>query len=291
MQAKKELWSYGPSERVWVGKYKNSHNLPHWHDDCELIFVESGEVDVFCDGKTYPLKTGNGMFICGGQVHYMIAKEHGAALITIVFHYELIKRYFRGLSLSIPVLAGEYPIEKTYHSVMGELKSRKNFYRETAENAIEQLMLQIFRGEALVKKPQKSETHEQFKKLLDEISVNFEFFTLASAARFMNMNSSYFSRFFHATAGIPFSKYLNYVKVENAVAKIRERRFTMTEIALACGFGTIRNFNRTFKALTGYTPTKMPMEFQFSADFINQGMRSENPTLSDCELLESSNKT
>ena len=81
------------------------------------------------------------------------------------------------------------------------------------------------------------------------------------------------------------------MKVENAVAKIRERRFTMTEIALACGFGTIRNFNRTFKALTGYTPTEMPMEFQFSADFINQGMHSENPTLSDCELLESSNKT
>lgn len=288
MQAKRELWNYGVGERVWVGKYRNSHNLPHWHDDCELIFAEMGEVDVFCDGKTYALKAGDAMFICGGQVHYMAAKECGVVLTTLVFHYELIKRYFRGLSLVSPVLVGRYPIREAYDRIMAELKGGEQFYGEIAENEIERLMLQIFRREVLLPKAQRSETHEQFKKLLEEINVNFEFFTLTTAAQFMNMNVSYFSRFFHASAGIPFSKYLNYVKVENAVAKLKECKYTVTEIAVECGFGTIRNFNRTFKALTGYAPTEMPLEFQFTADFINKGIHSENPTLSDCELIESS---
>ena len=290
MQAKRELWNYGPGERVWVGKYKNSHNLPHWHDDCELIFAESGEVDVFCDGKIYTLKKGAAMFICGGQVHYMIAKECGVVLTTLVFHYELIKRYFRGLTLNTPVLCADYPIEKTYQVIITELKVKKNFYRELVENELERLMLQIFRREKLTLKPQRNETREQFKRLLDELSVSFEFFTLTNAAKFMNMNVSYFSRFFHANAGISFSKYLNYVKVENAVAKLKAEKCTATEIAVACGFGTIRNFNRMFKTLTGYTPTKMPLEFQFSADFINKGTNCGNPTLSDCELIESSNR-
>lgn len=288
MQANRELWNYGTGERVWVGKYKNSHNLPHWHDDCELIFVESGELDVFCDGKTYTLKRGNAMFLCGGQVHCMIAKEGGVVLTTIVFHYELIKRYFKGYSLTTPVLCGTYPIQETYFVLMEELQSKKNFYREAVEQVLTGLMLQIFRGEELVPKAQRNETHEQFKKLLDEIGIHFEFYTLETAARFMNMNVSYFSRYFHLSAGITFSKYLNYVKVENAVSMLKERKYTVTEIAVSCGFGTIRNFNRTFKALTGYAPTEMPMVFQFSSEFINKGLRSEDPTLSDCELMESS---
>ena len=289
MQAKRELWNYKTGERVWVGKYKNSHNLPHWHDDCELIYAESGEVDVFCDGKMYTLKAGNAMFICGGQVHYMVAKECGVVLTTIVFHYELIKRYFRGLRLISPVLVGNYPITEIYNELMKELQGGKSFYREIAENVIDRLMLRIFREEELTKKTQRSETQEQFKRLLDEISLRFDFFTLTNAAQFMNMNVSYFSRYFHASAGISFSKYLSYVKVENAVAKLKEGKFTVTEIAVECGFGTIRNFNRTFKALTGYSPTRMPIDFNFSADFINKGIYSENPTLSDCELMESSN--
>ena len=286
MQAKRELWKYGVGERVWIGKYKNSHNLPHWHDDCELIYVEEGAVDVFCEGTSYALTKGESMFICGGQVHCMKAKECGVVLTTIVFHYELIKNYFRGKRLPSPKLLGKYPIEESYQTIFSECKDKKNFYREVVENEILRLMLNIFRGEGLMEKTQQSETREQFKKLLDEIEECFEFYNLERAAKFMNMNPSYFSRYFHARAGISFNKYLNYVKVENAVLQLKERKYTATEIAVACGFGSIRNFNRTFKLITGYAPTTMPQDFHFSAEFINKGAQNQNPTLSDCELIE-----
>ena len=30
MSKTKELWSYLAEEKVWVGKYLNSHNISHW---------------------------------------------------------------------------------------------------------------------------------------------------------------------------------------------------------------------------------------------------------------------
>ena len=52
---KKESWSYNNNEKVWVGKYQNSHNISHWHNDCELIYVCQGEIAVFA-AKTVHLK-------------------------------------------------------------------------------------------------------------------------------------------------------------------------------------------------------------------------------------------
>ena len=74
MLAKHEVWKYQGAERVWVGKYKNSHNLPHWHYDCELLYVEEGEIDVFCEKKNYRLTRGDALFVANGQVHYMHAQ-------------------------------------------------------------------------------------------------------------------------------------------------------------------------------------------------------------------------
>ena len=34
------------AERVWTGRYRNLHNLPHWHLENELICVERGTVTV-----------------------------------------------------------------------------------------------------------------------------------------------------------------------------------------------------------------------------------------------------
>ena len=49
MLAKREIWKYPEEAHVWVGKYRNSHNLLHWHYDCEFVYVERGSIDVFCE--------------------------------------------------------------------------------------------------------------------------------------------------------------------------------------------------------------------------------------------------
>ena len=53
-----------------------------------------------------------------------------------------------------------------------------------------------------------------------------------------------------------FSMYLNHIRVNKAIDLIQNTDLSMTEIAMNCGFETIRNFNRVFKEIMGCTPSE-----------------------------------
>ena len=64
-----------------------------------------------------------------------------------------------------------------------------------------------------------------------------------------------------------FSEYLNIIKVENAILLMRkDDHATMTSISLKCGFSTVRNYNRVFKEVTGYSPRALPKDFTMDTD-------------------------
>lgn len=288
MLAKHEVWKYQGAERVWVGKYKNSHNLPHWHYDCELLYVEEGEIDVFCEKKNYRLTRGDALFVASGQVHYMHARPD-TVLEVFVFDYNIIKPFSDGLIPVSPKLEGDYDLPGRYERLRRILTGKQPFCDAEAECEIARLVIDVFRGEELTKRPEAGTTVQAFKRLLGEIAEKYEFYTFEDAAGFMGMSPAYFSRFFHNAAGMTFSQYLNYVRVENAVHLLRsDKNLQMTEIAIRCGFSTIRNFNRTFKELTGFSPRRLPEGYTLDDKFSYSGAEGEScdPTLTDCELIE-----
>ncbi len=287
MIAKHEIWKYSDTEKVWAGKYKNSHNLLHWHYDCELLYVEHGKIDVFCERVRHTLTDGQALFVDSGQVHYMRAQDPETVLVVIIFDYNLIKSFTGEVCLASSLLSSDYGIPDVYAKLRKELKEKKFFYDASAACEITKLMIDIFRGEKLVSRPEIGSTIQSFKALLGQINEKFEFYSFEDAASFMGMSPAYFSRYFHSAAGMTFSQYLNYVKVDNAVHLLRtDKSLQITEIAIRCGFSTIRNFNRTFKDLTGFPPKRLPADFSFDDKFSARGTESFNPTLTDCELIE-----
>ena len=73
MLAKREIWNRTNSSDVWIGKYLNSNNLPHWHSNCELLTLEKGALEVVCENKTYFMEQNDSLFIDSEQIHYMQA--------------------------------------------------------------------------------------------------------------------------------------------------------------------------------------------------------------------------
>ena len=55
MSRNKESWAYNENEQVWVGKYQNSQNISHWHNDCELIYVLQGKINIMHNKNNYIL--------------------------------------------------------------------------------------------------------------------------------------------------------------------------------------------------------------------------------------------
>ncbi len=286
MIAKREIRNYSEPVKIWVGKYKHSHNLLHWHYDCELLFVEKGSIDVFCRRKTHALKEGDALFLGRGEVHYMTARDEDTTLIVILFDYDILRPYLGDVQLASPLLRGSYPIPEVYAKVRGLLLEKAPCSGVRAAAHIMLLMADVFAGEELSARETEDGTTKRFKELMEHISEKYEFFTFSDAAAFMGMSEGYFSRYFHAVTGITFPKCLNYVRTERAIELMQSGERSMTEIASLAGFGTIRNFNRVFREITGYAPRELPSDYLLTDGFVYPTNAPFDPTLRDCELLE-----
>lgn len=290
MQARREQWQYKDGSKVWLGRYRNSHNMPHWHYDCELLYVEHGALNIFCNGESYTANEKQVFFIDSKQVHYMHALSADTIVKMIIFNYDIIKPFAEKLTLSSPLLSEDYDFLDMYEILKSELKNEQDFYGYVTAQIILLYIIKAFRKEQTTVKEKTDRVIERFKTLLSEIDEKYEFYDLNSAAEHMFMNPAYFSTLFHKLTGMTFSRYLNYVKCENAVAILNSgESVPMTEIALRCGFTTIRNFNRIFKSYTGYSPKSLPKDFVMQESFTRLNESSQNPTAVECELLESSN--
>ncbi len=289
MLAKRQVWNYTDKTKVWAGKYRNSHNLLHWHYDCELIYVERGSIDVFCEKHTHTLSEGQALFISSGQMHYQRANDPETVLCVVIFDYNLIEPLLGKMQLESPLLKNSYNFPAFYQSLLSVLKKKKPLFGAEAICRTAQFMIEIFRGEQLVLKQEQDKTAEAFKRLLERIEESYRDYTFPDAVNFMGMSEAYFSRYFKGATGTTFSQYLNYVRVNNAVRLLQNTHDTpMTEIADLCGFATIRNFNRIFKELTGFSPSRLPRGYALDDKFSFPSDKAFNPTLYDCEMIESS---
>lgn len=282
---RRESWNYNDGVDVWIGKYRNSRNLPHWHLDCELIAVECGQLEVTCENKNYTLAQNEAFFIDSQQVHFMHAKSTDTTLTVIIFNYDIIKKYFAGKSLVCPKLNDKYDVAKLYGELKCELQSKLPFYNEAAKGLLSRFFIDVFRAEKIETRKEKTASG-RLKALLDKIEKEYDTVTFEDAYDFMAMDESYFCRYFKRATGMAFTQYLNHIKIDNAIRLLKQDTgASVTSVAFACGFGSIRHFNKVFKDLTGYAPTNIPDNYSLTRYSFHTD-NEFNPTLQDCILLE-----
>lgn len=74
--------------------------------------------------------------------------------------------------------------------------------------------------------------------------------TIAGVSRF------HFTRLFKEVMGISFSDYLNHLRVKKAEEMLPHNEMNISEVAYKSGFNSLRQFERTFKKITGKTPVE-----------------------------------
>lgn len=96
----------------------------------------------------------------------------------------------------------------------------------------------------------------QLEKALNYIDANLtRELTLDSIAQAAGMSRSHFSAVFKSMNGVTAWDYINNKRIELALHLLRQGRLSITQIALECGYGTMANFNRSFKKVTHCTPS------------------------------------
>lgn len=78
--------------------------------------------------------------------------------------------------------------------------------------------------------------------------------SLEAVAEVAAMEKTYFSTFFHEKVGVPFSSWLQYLRISKALGLMGSGDYSVTEVATRVGFDNLTTFRRTFKKWTNLTP-------------------------------------
>lgn len=286
MLAKFEKRAYAGNEHVWVGKYRNLHNISHWHMEHELIACREGSAQVMLDDTMFNITQQQCIFCHSGCVHYISASPDSLLLVCL-FNEKMYDPITSPFTLENPVFEDRYGILPKLSEIRHELQNQPIFFECRTEAMIGEILVDVFRGEPLRKAQwQFSDVITRYKQLLNHIDLEYEHITYRNAVQFMNMSDAYFSRYFKRQAGMTFSQYLNVVRIEKAVQLLdSDPTIKITDVMLRCGFNTIRSFNRVFREVTGFTPTTLPPGYVLNTRSVPTIQGSFDPTLSDAELL------
>lgn len=286
MLAKFEKRAYAGNEHVWVGKYRNLHNISHWHMEHELIACREGSAQVMLDDTMFNITQQQCIFCHSGRVHYISASPDSLLLVCL-FDEKMYDPITSPFALENPVFEDRYGILPKLSEIRHELQNQPIFFECRTEAMIGEILVDVFRGEPLRKAQwQFSDVITRYKQLLNHIDLEYEHITYQDAVQFMNMSDAYFSRYFKRQAGMTFSQYLNVVRIEKAVQLLGSApTMKITDVMLRCGFNTIRSFNRVFREVTGFTPTTLPPGYVLNTRSVPTIQGSFDPTLSDAELL------
>lgn len=285
MLAKFEKRAYEGREKVWVGKYRNLHNISHWHMENELIYCQTDYADVMLDDKVFRINAGECIFCASGRVHYIDASENSTLLVCLF--NEKLTSFAGQLVPANPVFRDEFHIGDRLTALRRELRDKPAFFEMKAESIICEIMVDIFRAFPLSEAASVDATMDRYKLLLNRIDSDYEFICFQDAAQFMHFSDAYFSKYFKRQAGMTFSQYLNVVRIEKAVELLTaDPKMRISDIAMRCGFATIRSFNREFSRIVGYSPRKLPQGYSLNTRSIPTVQETFDPTMESTILLK-----
>ena len=80
--------------------------------------------------------------------------------------------------------------------------------------------------------------------------------SLTEAARVASLEPKYFSVYFKKRVGLCFRDWLSTLRIEQAKKLLTSRDLSITNVAFAVGFGSLRSFERNFTKRLGVAPAE-----------------------------------
>lgn len=249
--------------KIRITRGVNLNFVPHLHPQIEIMYLLDGGIFVTVDGKTQWMEPGDFVFVANNHIHSYITPEYSENMLAI-FEPSLVpfcERLLKKKELESPFLSlrSYWPfcdrlIEEMLHEFgEGDGSTSANWAGTGYFNV---LLGKAFSYYTLRDAVPAEKTSLQ--NILFYLSDNFDKpLTLDRVAEDLHLSKYYISHLFRSKIGYSFPSYLNYLRMNEARRLLAETDRPMAEVAFACGFESIRSFNRACRALTGATPTEL----------------------------------
>lgn len=247
-------------ETKWSGihawhRQKAKFMQQHAHDYVEMLYVRKNGWICYINFKEYRLNKGDVIFAFPGQIHSHEASE--CESITLLFPKDLpiYDKVFCNMLPKSPILSNVDEETDALFCKAAEANKSNNAYSKGITQGYISLILGKLLPRLELYPARKTEITAEEKLIMYCSKHYLEPITLSSVAEALGYSPTHLSHLFAYKFKIGFSKFINTMRLEDAKKMLRGDK-SITQIALDCGFGSMRNFNRAFKEQTGKTPSE-----------------------------------
>lgn len=242
----------------------------HWHHALQFMYVVNGTLNVSIGDNTFNIKKGDGLFINSNVVHELTSEfsqteffcwniEIPETINYLEFNYvsEIINKahYVPYIYLSQDDKQQRELLEMVNSA--GQIYEKQNSYFEldiTAKyyKAIKWLLLHL----AEVNEQKRYYFDYRIKRLITYLQDHFhKKISLQMLSEEIHMSKSETVRCFKFYVNQTPMQYLVNLRLEHSIRMLRSKHpYTITEIAMACGFSTTSYFIKVFKEKYKLTP-------------------------------------
>lgn len=244
----------------------------HFHPWWEVLYIVSGERAFFYGNKTIQAKAGAFIVVAPGVLHRAInAQGEICSLFNIFFddeshlpfsknsHSSETGNILKNMNVLIQFDEKDQKIINSMFSRLEEeLSGQKKNYQALSWSILTEIL--VFASRHSVENKSDSLPafimNKRFSEIIEWVNAHFsEDLNLSQTASRFNMTASHLSRSFKQFTDFTFVEYVNSLRIAKSCSLLGKNCPVM-EVALQCGFGSITQFDRWFKKLTGKSPHK-----------------------------------
>lgn len=250
------------NENIYIktDSVRDGNSEGHFHDCFEFELVTEGEGYQILNGSRRNIAKATLTLLGPLDYHSVGACGKDVKLYTLMFHPEIMPGSF----MSAFTEPGEHILDLDdvrygiILSLFEALYASKDKVHELGD-AFYTRMISCILEAALPEETSKAEPTKytkNFHDILTYINLTFrENPTIGDIARLFHYNKNYVCNLFEKNLGISYVDYITDLKVRYAEKLLETTDFSITRICFECGFGSVSSFARSFKKITGKTPT------------------------------------
>lgn len=240
-----------------------NHKSTHYHDCHQLLYITHGQIRIAVSGNEYAAGPGTAVLISRFEEHSIqvesasyqrytlqIAPEAGFSdpLLSLLVNRPESFRH----ALQLPDDSGA---EMLLRRIVQEFNNRDPLCGKMMDLLLLQLLITVYRSQ-----PKALPYREDKLALVRSIQHQFETdyaapCTLQSLSAQYHISQSHLSHLFKEITGTSIMGYLSSCRFAAARRYLAETDLEIGRIVDLCGFSDNSNFSRSFKAITGCSPT------------------------------------
>lgn len=221
----------------------------HYHENSHVNFVLQGGVLDKRRNRETERVPGELMFFQAGEPHETVIKSFPTKSINLVIEQEFLQN---NLATETAISAA---VERNPQAKFMMLKIYKELISEDvfSDCSIKMLLLNLIHANP---QTDSTETRPGWIKIIAELTRDQwnETLTLTDLSEAAGVHPITISKHFPKYFSCTFGEYMRRLKIEKSLYFLKVSSFSLTEIAVECGFSDQSHFIRTFKHLTGFLP-------------------------------------